>query len=88
LINWLAEGARGLSPAYFALVMATGIVSIASDRAGLRAIAAVLLWLGGKADIQTTLSLVRLSWLRGFPIAEFRDVRLQPPQHQIAARQS
>ena len=32
LINWLAEGARGLS-AYFALVMATGIVSIASDRA-------------------------------------------------------
>ena len=44
-MNWLAEGARGLSPAYFALVMATGIVSIASDRAGLRTIAAVLLWL-------------------------------------------
>ncbi len=33
-MNWLAEGARGLSPAYFALVMATGIVSIASDIAG------------------------------------------------------
>ena len=45
MINWLAEGARGLSPAYFALVMATGIVSIASDRAELRTIAAVLLWL-------------------------------------------
>jgi len=45
LINWLAEGARGLSPAYFALVMATGIVSIASDRAGFRTVAAVLLWL-------------------------------------------
>jgi hypothetical protein len=45
LINWLAEGARGLSPAYFALVMATGIVSIASDRAGFHTIAAVLLWL-------------------------------------------
>src|SRR5438067_307399 len=44
-MNWLAEGARGLSPAYFALVMATGIVSIASDRAGLRTIAAILLWL-------------------------------------------
>ena len=44
-MNWLAEGARGLSPAYFALVMATGIVSIASDRAGFRTIAAVLLWL-------------------------------------------
>jgi tellurite resistance protein TehA-like permease len=45
LMKWLAEGARGLSPAYFALVMATGIVSIASDRAGFRTIAAVLLWL-------------------------------------------
>ncbi len=44
-LKWLAEGVRGLSPAYFALVMATGIVSIASERAGLRAIAAVLLWL-------------------------------------------
>jgi tellurite resistance protein TehA-like permease len=44
-MKWLAEGARGLSPAYFALVMATGIVSIASDRAGLLTIAAVLLWL-------------------------------------------
>lgn len=45
LMNWLTEGARGLSPAYFALVMATGIVSIASDRAGFRTIAVVLLWL-------------------------------------------
>jgi len=45
LMKWLAAGARGLSPAYFALVMATGIVSIASDRAELRTIAAVLLWL-------------------------------------------
>jgi hypothetical protein len=44
-MNWLAEGARGLSPAYFALVMATGIVSLASDRAEFRTIAAVLLWL-------------------------------------------
>src|SRR5215211_1136849 len=45
LMKWLAEGARGLSPAYFALVMATGIVSLAADRAELRTIAAVLLWL-------------------------------------------
>jgi tellurite resistance protein TehA-like permease len=44
-MKWLAEGARGLSPAYFALVMATGIVSIAADRADLHTIAAVLLWL-------------------------------------------
>src|SRR5215469_18843041 len=26
---------------------------------------------------------IRLSWLRGFPTGEFRDVRLQPPQRQI-----
>jgi tellurite resistance protein TehA-like permease len=44
-VKWLAEGVQGLSPAYFALVMATGIVSIASERAGLPTIAAVLLWL-------------------------------------------
>jgi tellurite resistance protein TehA-like permease len=44
-MKWLAEGVRGLSPAYFALVMATGIVSIASERGGLRTIAAILLWL-------------------------------------------
>lgn len=44
-MNWLAEGVRGLSPAYFALVMATGIVSIASGRAEFHTIAAVLLWL-------------------------------------------
>lgn len=44
-LKWLAEGVRALSPAYFALVMATGIVSIASENAGLHAIAVVLLWL-------------------------------------------
>jgi tellurite resistance protein TehA-like permease len=44
-MRWLAEGVRSLSPAYFGLVMATGIVSIASERAGFHTIAAVLLWL-------------------------------------------
>jgi tellurite resistance protein TehA-like permease len=44
-MNWVAEGVRGLSPAYFALVMATGIVSIASGRAEFHTIAAILLWL-------------------------------------------
>ena len=36
---------RSLHPAYFALVMATGIVSIACDLLGMRAIAIVMLWL-------------------------------------------
>lgn len=44
-MKWLAEGVRALSPAYFALVMATGIVSIASQRAGFGTISAMLLWL-------------------------------------------
>lgn len=44
-LKWLAEGVRTLSPAYFALVMATGIVSIASERAGLHTVAVVFLWL-------------------------------------------
>ena len=59
LINWLAEGARGLSPAYFALVMATGIVSIASDRAGFRTIATVLLWLNA---VQYLLLWILTAW--------------------------
>jgi tellurite resistance protein TehA-like permease len=58
-MNWLAEGARGLSPAYFALVMATGIVSIASDRAGFRTIAAVLLWLNA---VQYLLLWILTAW--------------------------
>jgi len=41
----IAEGVRGLSPAYFALVMATGIVSIGVDLAGFRTLAVALLWL-------------------------------------------
>ncbi|MBI4659796.1 MAG: tellurite resistance/C4-dicarboxylate transporter family protein, partial [Verrucomicrobia bacterium] len=40
-----AEGVRTLSPAYFALVMATGIVSIAAERSGFRFLAIALLWL-------------------------------------------
>jgi|GEM_PF-4607058 len=34
-----------LSPAYFALVMATGIVAIACDLHGIPAMATVMLWL-------------------------------------------
>ncbi|GAO01853.1 putative membrane protein Rv1735c [Anaeromyxobacter sp. PSR-1] len=41
----LAAGLKGLHPAYFALVMATGIVSIVSDLLGLREAATFLFWL-------------------------------------------
>lgn len=39
------DAVRGLSPAYFALVMATGIVSISAERAGFHLLAVALLWL-------------------------------------------
>ncbi|HSH50814.1 MAG TPA: tellurite resistance/C4-dicarboxylate transporter family protein [Bacteroidales bacterium] len=39
------EGIKELSPSYFALVMATGIVSIAAEYTGYSSIAFILLWL-------------------------------------------
>ncbi len=41
--------ARGLAPSYFALVMATGIVSVDVNAAGLPALSAALLWTSGAA---------------------------------------
>ena len=72
LLTWLSEGVRGLSPAYFSLVMATGIVSIASDRAGFRAIAAALLWLNAG---QYLLLWIFTAWrLVRYPRALFDDL--------------
>jgi tellurite resistance protein TehA-like permease len=71
-LKWLAEGVRCLSPAYFALVMATGIVSIASDRAGLHTIAVVLLWLNAG---QYLLLWILTSWrLLRYPRALLDDL--------------
>jgi len=78
-MNWLAEGARGLSPAYFALVMATGIVSIASDRAGFRTIAAVLLWLNvGQYLLLWILTAWRLLRYRRALLDDLTDHRSAP----------
>jgi tellurite resistance protein TehA-like permease len=79
LVNWLAEGARCLSPAYFALVMATGIVSIASDRAGFRTIAAVLLWLNaGQYLLLWILTAWRLLRYRRAVVDDLTDHRSAP----------
>jgi tellurite resistance protein TehA-like permease len=73
------RGARRLSPAYFALVMATGIVSIASDRAGFHTIAVVLLWLNaGQFLVLWTLTSWRLLRYRGALIADLTDHRTGP----------
>jgi tellurite resistance protein TehA-like permease len=78
-LNWLREGVRGLPPAYFALVMATGIVSIASEHLGFHAIAAILLWLN---LLQFVLLWILTAWrlLRYRPalLANLWDHRLAP----------
>jgi tellurite resistance protein TehA-like permease len=78
-MKWLSDGARDLSPAYFALVMATGIVSIASDRAGFHTIAAVLLWLNaGQYLLLWILTSWRLLRYRQALIADLTDHRAAP----------
>jgi len=59
LTRRLARGAEDLPPAYFALVMATGIVSIAAQLLALPWVAQVLLWvnLGAYAVLVTLLSI-------------------------------
>lgn len=54
---------RTLSPAYFGLVMATGIVSIASQLLGMRPFALALLWLNLAAyGALWALTLLRVAW--------------------------
>jgi tellurite resistance protein TehA-like permease len=79
LVNWLAEGARSLSPAYFALVMATGIVSIAASRAEFGTIAAFLLWLNAVQYVLLwILTLWRLLRYRQALVADLTDHRAAP----------
>jgi tellurite resistance protein TehA-like permease len=70
----LREGIRGLHPAYFALVMATGIVSLAAHAMGLPAIARWLLPLNilfyGFLWLAT---LARLVWFRAALIEDLCD---------------
>lgn len=56
----LEEGVKGLSPAYFAMVMATGIVSISAHLLGMTLVAVTLFWL----NIVAFLTLWLLTLLR------------------------
>ena len=60
LLNGLKEGVKDLSPAYFAMVMATGIISIAAHLLGMPIVAVALFWL----NIVTYLVLWFLNVLR------------------------
>lgn len=65
---------QGLAPAYFAMVMATGIVSIACHLMNLRAIALPLLWLNVLFYVGLwTLTLVRMVLYPRHVLADMRD---------------
>jgi len=68
----ILDAVKNLHPAYFAMVMATGIVAIASQLTGLRSLAVVLSWLNiGVFVVLWTLTLARAIL---FPQDFFRDL--------------
>ncbi|WP_204808704.1 tellurite resistance/C4-dicarboxylate transporter family protein [Mycobacterium riyadhense] len=70
------EAVRTLHPGYFALVMATGIVSIAMHDHRLYALSDVLLWLAGTAYFAVvTVSMVRIIAFRKEFAADLADPR-------------
>jgi len=70
----IVMGVRDLSPAYFALVMATGIISIAADLLGMLLIAIALLWLNVIAYvILWTLTILRMIWFTRHFVSDMLD---------------
>ena len=75
----LAESVRGFSPSYFAMVMATGIVSIAATLLGMRVVAVVLLWLNVAAYlIIWGISILRLTLCPREFLEDLTDHKLGP----------
>ncbi len=70
----LHDMVRHLSPAYYAMVMATGIVSISSFLLGLTAVAIGLFWFNlGAYAILCVLSVLRLVWFRANVLHDLFD---------------
>lgn len=70
----VAAGLAHLSPAYFALVMATGIVSMAAHLQGLAWIARLLFWItGGAWLVLLTLNLARVCRYPGHVVRDLVD---------------
>jgi tellurite resistance protein TehA-like permease len=79
LVTSLKTSIEHLHPAYFALVMATGIVSIASDLLEMRAIAYVLCWLNlFFFVILWLLTCARFVWHRARFLADLIDHNRAP----------
>ena len=68
------NGLATLHPAYFALVMATGIVSIGCGLLGLRPIGVALLWANSLFFVVLwVLTLLRLAWFRDDVVADLKN---------------
>ena len=71
-VEAMRESVKGLSPAYFGMVMATGIVSIAARMLDLPQFAAALFWFNvGAYLVLWLLNLLRIAW---FPELFFEDM--------------
>ena len=75
LRDHLAQAVKGLHPAYFAMVMATGVVSIVSDLLGLAEAAAFLLWV----NVPAYLVLWALFVARAIRFPGSSPATVQPP---------
>jgi tellurite resistance protein TehA-like permease len=72
--NIVRDGIRDLYPGYYALVMATGIVSIASYLLGMEPVARLLFWINGAAyGVLWLLTLGRLFWHFPHLLADLTD---------------
>ncbi|MBI2470924.1 MAG: tellurite resistance/C4-dicarboxylate transporter family protein [Planctomycetes bacterium] len=79
LLNGLKEGAKGLSPAYFAMIMATGIVSIAAHLLGMSFVAVALFWLNIVAYLVLWfLNVLRVIWFTRQFFSDMADHRRGP----------
>ena len=62
----LREGLRGLSPAYFGMAMATGIVSLSAHMQGWERLATTLFWINASLyGVLWLLLLLRIAWHPG-----------------------
>jgi tellurite resistance protein TehA-like permease len=86
LTQRISGGIQGLFPGYFAVVMATGIISIGSKLLGLSAIAMPLLWLNVAAySLLSTLLLVRLTLYPGRVFTDLCDHNRGPGFFTVVA---
>lgn len=79
LLNGLKETVKGLVPAYFAMVMATGIVSIAAHLLGMPFIAVALFWLNiGAYLVLWFLNVLRIVWFSNQFFSDMVDHKRGP----------